>query len=74
MLLRFFEAEGEIRRAISVLKKRTGPHESAIREMAIDQGGIRVGPKLDGFRGVLTGVPTYEGNARLLEERSAERD
>jgi circadian clock protein KaiC len=73
MLLRFFEAEGEIRRAVSVLKKRTGHHEAAIREMTITQGGVRVGPKLDGFRGVLTGVPTFEGRAPLLEDRGAGR-
>jgi circadian clock protein KaiC len=71
LLLRFFEAEGEIRRALSVVKKRTGPHESSIREMRIDHGGIRVGQKLSGFHGVLTGVPTYDGEAKLLEERSA---
>ena len=70
LLLRFFEAEGEIRRAISVVKKRTGSHESSIREMRIDGGGIRVGEKLDGFRGVLTGTPVYEGRERLLEGRS----
>jgi circadian clock protein KaiC len=69
LLLRFFEAEGEIRRAISVIKKRTGTHESSIREMRIDGGGIRVGEKLDGFRGVLTGTPVYGGRGKLLEER-----
>jgi circadian clock protein KaiC len=69
LLLRFFEAEGEIRRAISVVKKRTGAHESSIREMRIDQSGIRVGEKLEGFRGVLTGTPIYEGREKLLEER-----
>jgi circadian clock protein KaiC len=69
LLLRFFEAEGEIRRAISVLKKRTGSHESAIREMRIDAGGVRVGDKLDGFRGVLTGTPIYEGRGALLGDR-----
>ena len=69
LLLRFFEAEGEIHRAISVLKKRTGSHESAIREMRIDSGGVRVGAKLAGFRGVLTGTPTYEGRGALLEDR-----
>jgi circadian clock protein KaiC len=73
LLLRFFEARGEIRRALSVLKKRTGAHEVAIRELRIDSGGIRVGEKLDGFRGVLTGTPTFEGNAGLLGERLAER-
>ena len=69
LLLRFFEAEGEIRRAISMLKKRTGPHEPSIREMRIDGGGVRVGDKLDGFRGVLTGTPTYEGRGALLGDR-----
>lgn len=69
LLLRYFEAEGEIRRAISVIKKRTGSHESAIREMRIDSGGVRVGEKLDGFRGVLTGTPVYEGRGKLLEDR-----
>jgi circadian clock protein KaiC len=70
LLLRFFEAEGEIRRALSVVKKRTGKHEAAIREMRIDAGGVRVGEKLSGFRGVLTGVPTYEGRGALLGDRS----
>jgi circadian clock protein KaiC len=69
VLLRFFEADGEIRRALSILKKRTGAHESAIRELMIDGRGIRVGPKLEGFRGVLTGVPTFEGKTALLGER-----
>lgn len=71
LLLRFFEAEGEIRRALSVLKKRTGGHESAIREFKIDAKGLQVGPKLEGFRGVLTGTPTLVGKADLLEDRSA---
>ena len=71
LLLRFFEAEGQIRRAISAVKKRTGAHESSIREMRIDQSGIRVGEKLDGFRGVLTGTPIYDGRDKLLEKRGA---
>ena len=69
ILLRFFEAQGEIRRAVSVLKKRTGHHESTIRELKIDSGGVRVGPKLAGFRGVLTGTPTLVCDADLIEER-----
>jgi circadian clock protein KaiC len=73
LLLRFFEAGGEIRRALSVLKKRTGPHESTIRELMIDPSGLQVGPKLEGFRGVLTGVPTFEGKTALLEERAGGR-
>lgn len=72
LLLRFFEAQGEIRRALSVLKKRTGGHEASIREFRIDNGGVRVGPKLEAFRGVLTGTPTYVGATTLLEERSAD--
>ncbi|HEX8261443.1 MAG TPA: ATPase domain-containing protein [Allosphingosinicella sp.] len=68
LLLRFFEAHGEIRRALSVLKKRTGGHESAIRELKIGSGGIEVGPRLTGFRGVLTGTPSYEGQSALLED------
>lgn len=74
LLLRFFEAQGEIRRALSVMKKRTGRHESAIREFRIDSGGVRVGPKLTGFRGVLTGVPTIEGEINLLRSRGADAD
>ncbi|MCH8615306.1 circadian clock protein KaiC [Sphingomonas sp. SM33] len=70
LLLRFFEADGEIRRAISVIKKRTGAHENAIREMMIDAQGIQVGQKLSGFRGILTGVPTYVGGEQLLKDRS----
>ena len=73
MLVRFFEADGEIRRALSVLKKRTGGHEPSIREFKIGSGGIEVGPRLSGFRGVLTGVPTYEGQLGLLERDSGER-
>jgi len=70
LLLRFFEADGEIRRAISVIKKRTGAHENAIREMMIDGQGVQVGDKLQGFRGILTGVPTYVGGERLLQDRA----
>ncbi|CAA2103529.1 Circadian clock protein kinase KaiC [Methylobacterium bullatum] len=70
VMLRFFEAGGRVRRALSVLKKRTGPHEDTIREFKIDAGGLRVGEPLRKFRGVLTGVPTYDGNGdNLLVER-----
>jgi circadian clock protein KaiC len=61
MLLRFFENKGQIRKAISVVKKRTGHHEDTIREFAITPHGIRVGKALNEFRGVLTGVPVYIG-------------
>jgi len=66
LLLRYFEADSEIRRAVSVIKKRTGRHEPSIREFRIGDGGIHVGPRLEGFRGVLTGTPIYEGREQLL--------
>ena len=70
LLLRYFEAHGEIRRAISVLKKRTGAHEPTIREYKIDKRGLRVGNPLSQFSGILTGVPTYVGeNETLLHQR-----
>jgi circadian clock protein KaiC len=66
ILLRFFETEGCIRRAVSVLKKRTGKHEALIREYRIDSKGIRIGEPLTEFHGVLTGVPTFSGAATNL--------
>ncbi|WP_370439334.1 ATPase domain-containing protein [Microvirga sp. TS319] len=70
ILMRFFEAQGRIRRAISVIKKRTGSHEDTIREYRIDSAGVRVGEPLTNFRGVLTGVPTYDGaETSLLKDR-----
>jgi circadian clock protein KaiC len=57
MMLRYFEVLGEVRRALSVVKKRTGKHESTIRELSIQADGIKVGEPLTQFQGVLTGVP-----------------
>lgn len=72
ILLRFFEAAGEVRQAISVMKKRTGPHERTIREMQLTRGGMSVSEPLKDFRGVLTGVPTYDGDdAPLIRHRGA---
>jgi circadian clock protein KaiC len=72
LLIRFFEAEGRIRKAISILKNRGGEHENAIRELRIDGRGVRIGAPLTDFRGVLTGTPEYTGAARpLMEERGA---
>jgi len=68
VLLRYFEAKGEVRQAISVVKKRGGAHERTIREFRIDRGGIRVGETLREFRGVLTGVPVYEGASSLMSK------
>jgi circadian clock protein KaiC len=57
ILLRYFEAIGSVRRAISVIKKRTGRHEDTIREFMIDRGGVSLGEPLTNFQGVLRGVP-----------------
>jgi circadian clock protein KaiC len=62
VLLRYFEAFGRVKRAISILKKRTGPHEDTIREFTIGRNGISVGPVLDKFHGVLRGAPEYIGD------------
>jgi circadian clock protein KaiC len=69
VLLRYFEAQGRVRRAISVIKKRSGSHEDTIREFQITSTGIRVGGPLKDFHGVLRGVPIYTGvGAPLLED------
>ena len=61
MVLRFFEAQGQVRRAISVVKMRTRTHESTIRELKLGPGRVHVGAALTDFHGVLTGVPRYVG-------------
>jgi circadian clock protein KaiC len=66
ILLRYFESKGEVRQAISVVKKRGGLHERTIREFGMHSGKIEVGDALRQFRGVLTGVPTYEGAGEPL--------
>ena len=63
ILLRYFEALGRVRRAISVVKKRTGSHEGTIREYRIDRNGITMGEPLTGFQGVLRGIPMIAGDA-----------
>jgi circadian clock protein KaiC len=64
LLFRYFEAEGRVRKAISVVKKRSGPHEDTIRELVTVTGsGPAVGPPLTQFRGVLAGVPWIPGDA-----------
>jgi circadian clock protein KaiC len=60
ILMRYFEARGEVRQAISVMKKRGGPHERTIREFGFSSDGLHVGEPLREFRGVLTGVPSME--------------
>ena len=68
VLLRYFEARGRVRRAISVIKKRTGPHEDTIREYRIDKRGITLGAPLMHFQGVLRGVPELIGGTEPLLE------
>jgi circadian clock protein KaiC len=63
VLLRYFEFAGEVRQAISVIKKRSGAHERTIREFRLDPGRIHVGDALRKFHGVLTGVPEYDAKA-----------
>ncbi|BAQ74519.1 RecA-superfamily ATPase possibly [Pseudomonas sp. Os17] len=69
VLLRYFEALGKVRRAISIIKKRTGRHESTIREYRIGERGLTIGAPLEAFQGVLRGVPSYQGeSAPLLQD------
>jgi circadian clock protein KaiC len=71
ILFRYFEAQGHVRRAIAVVKKRNGPHERTIRELDTGGGGIQIGEPLVEFQGILTGVPTYLGQgAPLLRKRA----
>lgn len=66
LLLRYFEAHGEVRQAISVVKRRSGPHERSIREMQMSTGRLVIGEPLRNFAGVLTGTPEYRGGQDLL--------
>jgi circadian clock protein KaiC len=77
VLLRYFEADGEVRKAISVLKSRSGMHETAIREYHLSsESGVSVGPPIRAFHGVLTGVPTFVGSPgslpNVFDERTTE--
>jgi circadian clock protein KaiC len=66
ILMRYFEQGGGIRKAISVVKKRTGHHENFIREFQLDERGVRVGEPLTEFHGVLSGIPTFQGGAKKM--------
>lgn len=67
LLFRYFEAGGEVRQALSVIKKRSGEHERTIRELLMKNGAIVVGSVLTEFDGVLTGTPTYRGEIERLQ-------
>jgi circadian clock protein KaiC len=68
IMLRYFEAMGRVRRAISVIKKRAGAHENTIRELQMSSEGLKVGNPLEEFQGVLRGTPTYVGKSAPLME------
>lgn len=71
ILMRFFEAQGRIRKAISVIKNRGGAHEDSIRELRMDSSGMRVGEPLTAFKGILTATPEYVGEqGPLMDDRS----
>lgn len=69
LLLRYFEAAGQIRKAISVMKKRVGSHQDTIRELRISDTGLQVGEPLAEFQGIMTGVPAYTGPQKLLKSQ-----
>ena len=68
LLLRYFEAGGQVRKAVSIVKKRGGAHEQTIRELSFEGSRISVGRPLVEFHGILTGVPSYTGSMSGLEE------
>ena len=71
LLFRYFESGGEVRQALSVIKKRSGEHERTVRELVMKNGKITVGTVLTEFEGVLTGAPTYRGKiGRVQQPRS----
>ena len=72
ILLRYFEALGKVRRAVSIIKKRTGRHEDTIREFQIGTGGLRLGAPLAEFQGILRGIPSLVGDRDLLLRRTRE--
>ena len=74
VVLRYFEAAGRVRQAISVGKKRSGDHERTIRELEFTAEGLRIGEPLTGFRGVLTGVPEFIGDAAAMLIQPPDRD
>jgi circadian clock protein KaiC len=66
IMLRFFEFQGTVKRAMSVVKHRKGVHEDTIRAFRLGPEGVRIGAPLKEFRGVLTGVPEYTGEGSGL--------
>ena len=71
LAFKFFEARGELRKAVSVVKSRTTAHELAIREFRMGASGLQVGDALQDFEGVLSGLPSYHGGTALLSDGQA---
>jgi circadian clock protein KaiC len=71
ILMRYFEMRGEVKQAISVIKKRSSAHERTIREFKMQKGGILVGEPLSDLRGVLTGVPVIDRDGDAAPSLSA---
>jgi circadian clock protein KaiC len=69
ILLRYYEMQGKIHKAISIVKKRSGMHETAIRSYGMSPDGIQIGPALKNYRGVLSGIPTFDRTVREIEDR-----
>jgi circadian clock protein KaiC len=67
ILLRYFEARGRIRKALSIVKKRGGVHDTSIRDFSMSSEGLAIGPRLEDYRGVLTGVPTFDKIVKEIE-------
>ncbi|MGG7605696.1 ATPase domain-containing protein [Massilia sp. BKSP1R2A-1] len=66
LLMRFFESNGRLRRAITVIKSRAAEHALTIHELQLGREGVRVGPPLEGFDGVLSGLPSYRGATPMM--------
>ena len=69
LLFRYFETHGAVKQAISVMKRRSGPHERTIRELVMENNKIQLGKPLYEFEGVLSGTPRYVGNSKPLLEK-----
>jgi circadian clock protein KaiC len=74
IMLRYFEYSGTVRRALSVVKKRSGEHEHTIREFRLTTEGIALGPPLVGFSGIFSGTPSYQGDSTPLLSTSKQEN
>jgi circadian clock protein KaiC len=70
VLLRFFESNGRLRRAVTVIKSRTANHALTIHELQLGRDGIEIGQPLEGFQGVLTGLPSYRGATPMMSSNA----